>query len=78
MEVGKRYIVTKASDDGTLEVGDHVSLNSDGSITCREAQGWIEACDVEAATKGAVIEVDNEWVKQRKNKLIAELKTLTA
>lgn len=37
MVVGKQYIVTRASDDGTFEVGDQVSINPDGSISCREA-----------------------------------------
>lgn len=39
MEIGKRYEVTKASDDGTFEIGDHVTLHEDGSVLCREAQG---------------------------------------
>lgn len=78
MEVGKRYVVTKPSDDGTFEVGDHISMNASGSINNLEAQGWIDACDVAEATKGMVVEIDHQWVEQRKKKLIEELAALDA
>ncbi len=76
MEVGKRYVVTKSSKDGTFKVGDHVSLNKDGSINNREALGWIETCDVEKATKGMEVELDLAWIERRKKKLLEELNTL--
>lgn len=76
MEVGKRYVVIKASDDGTFEVGDHISLNSDGSITDREAGGWIDECDVVEAMKGVEVEIDTQWIERRKKKLLAELGVL--
>lgn len=76
MAVGKRYIVTKASDDGTFEIGDHVSTNAEGSINCREAQGWIDACNVVEASAGMVVEIDQEWIVQRKAKLREELAAL--
>lgn len=41
MKLGKQYIVTKESDDGTFLVGDRISLNSDGSINCIESKGWV-------------------------------------
>lgn len=78
MEVGKRYVVTKPSDDGTFEVGDHISMNAGGSINNREAQGWIDACDVAEATKGMEVEIDYQWVDQRKKKLLEELAALDA
>lgn len=78
MEVGKRYIVTKPSDDGTFEFGDHISMNADGSINNREAQGWIDACDVTEATKGMEAEIDKHWVEQRKKNLLEELASLDA
>ena len=78
MAVGKRYIVTKASDDGTFEIGDHVSMNAEGSINCREAQGWIDACNVAEASAGMVVEIDQEWITQRKAKLREELAALDA
>ena len=78
MLVGKRYIVTKASDDGTFEIGDHVSANVDGSINCREAHGWIDACNVAEASAGMAIEIDQEWIAQRKAKLLEELAELGA
>jgi hypothetical protein len=71
-----RYIVTKASDNGTFEVGDHILINSDGSISCIEAQGWIDNCDVEEATKGIEIEIDHDWIERRKSKLRKELAEL--
>lgn len=76
MEPGKRYKVTKASDDGTFEVGDHVWLNDDGSINCLEANGWIDACDVPFATKGMVVGIDQEWVALRIRMLQANLEAL--
>lgn len=73
---GKMYVVTKPSDDGTFEVGDHISMNEDGSINNREAQGWVDACDVAEATKGLEVEIDKQWIEHRKKKLIAELASL--
>ena len=78
MEVGKRYVVTKPSDDGTFEIGDHISMNADGSINDLEAQGWIDSCDVDEATKGMEVEIDKQWVEQRKKKLLEELASLNA
>lgn len=78
MLVGKRYIVTKASDDGTFEIGDHVSMNAEGSINCREAQGWIDACNVAEASAGMAVVIDQEWIAQRKEKLREELAALDA
>lgn len=63
MKTGVRYVVTKASDDGTFETGDHISLNADGSINCRQARGWIEECDVESSTKCMEVEIDREWIE---------------
>ena len=66
METGKRYVVTKASDDGTFEVGDHIILHADGSIGCREAGGWIAGEDAAEATKGMEVELDKAWVESRR------------
>lgn len=76
MEVGKCYIVTKKSDDGTFNVGDHISKLADGSITCREAAGWIDAEDAEDATKGMECALDMSWIDRRKQRLRAELAAL--
>ena len=78
MEIGKRYIVTKASADGTFEVGDHINMSECGDINCREAQGWIDACDVPASTKGMEVEIDQEWIEMRRKKLQEELAALDA
>lgn len=76
--VGKRYIVTRGSDDGTFEIGDHINVTADGSIICLEAQGWIDACDAVNAAKGMTVEIDHEWITMRKNQLRAELEALDA
>lgn len=76
LEVGKKYVVTKESDDGTFEKGDHIALTADGCINCKEAQGWIEAADVPSATVGMEVEVDKEWVEKRKAELQAALAAL--
>ena len=78
MTVGKRYIVTKASNDGTFVVGDHVWTDAYGSINCREAQGWIDSCDVAEASAGIAVEIDQRWIEKRKIKLRDELAELDA
>jgi hypothetical protein len=70
MELGKRYVVTRASKDGTFVIGDHVSVNADGSINCKEAQGWIDPSDVAEAMEGMEVEIDREWIDRGKMRLI--------
>lgn len=72
----KVYLVTKASDDGTFEVGDHIWFQENGDISCREAAGWIDKEDVEEATKGWEIVVDQEYINKQRTKLLAELEKL--
>lgn len=69
---GPRYRV-KRSKDWTLQVGDVIKLNSDGSISSFSGGGWIEAEDVPAATKGWAIELDREWLAKRRADLEAQL-----
>lgn len=76
MKLNNRYIVTKASDDGTFEIGDHISLTEAGSIICIEAQGWIDACDVPEATIGMETEIDIKWIEKERTKLLSKLKEL--
>jgi carbamate kinase len=73
---GVRCVVTKPSDDGTFEAGDHITKLEDGSIICREGGGWIDACDAAEATKGMKVEVDREWVERHRSKLVAELASI--
>lgn len=65
MKPGIRYIVTKGSDDGTLQVGDHISQNEDGTVSCIEAKGWVAKNDVPEAIKGMEYEPDRAWAKQQ-------------
>lgn len=76
MEVGKRYIVTKPSDDRTFEAGDHIWLTHDGCIMCREARGFIVSEDVEDAAKGMEIELDREWANRKMEALKAEIEAM--
>lgn len=71
-----RYIVTKCSDDGTFQVGDHIRYMEDSSVMCAEALGWIDPENVANATKGMEVEVDAEWVKARSAKLRKEMDDL--
>jgi hypothetical protein len=73
MKAGVRYIVTHASKDRELQVGDHVWLDDDGSIVCREAAGWMSPEDVPAATRRMTVELDTEWYAKRKAHLERQL-----
>lgn len=76
MKIGVKYIVTKESDDGTFKVGEHIMFNKDMTISCFEAQGWIEKEDVPEAIKGMECEIDKEWLLKRRRKAEAELSFL--
>ena len=76
MKIGAWYVVTKGSDDGTFEVGDHISLCVDGAIACKEAQGWIDAKDAADAMRGVEVIVDSEWILTRRSRLLADLAKL--
>jgi len=73
---GVRYIVTKGSEDGSFEVGDHVHLDTKGCIICREAGAWIDADEAHDATLGWCIEVDTEYAKLKEARLLGELNSL--
>jgi len=76
VKIGAWYVVTKPSDDGTFEVGDHISLCSDGAIACKEAQGWVDADEATEAMSGVEVIVDSEWILTRRTRLLADLKKL--
>jgi hypothetical protein len=69
MQLGKRYVTTKGSDDCTFHTGDHISICDDGAIMCDEARGWIESELVKEATKGMEIELDKEYYDKLRDKL---------
>lgn len=56
LELGVYYRVTKASKDGTFQVGDHVHVEEDGSVVCREALGWIIPSEAQEAIKGMEVQ----------------------
>ena len=68
LKKGVRYIVTRGSDDGTLLDGDRIQMDIDGALLCAEANGFIPHEDVEEALKGAVLEIDKEWLEKEKQK----------
>lgn len=76
MEVNKIYIVTKESDDGTFEVGEHISLRSDGAIIGYDAHGWIPSENVDDAIKGMEVKIDDEYYARKKARLLMELNEL--
>ena len=69
-------VVTKASDDGSFQVGDHIQFEEDGTIICLEAGGWMEAENVEEATKGMKYETDTEWAKRELQRVEQNLTAL--
>jgi len=75
-EISVRYVVTKASDDGTFEVGDHIKFLENGSILCVEAEGWIDKEYVEKASKGMEYELDKDYIRWLKADLIQQLAKL--
>lgn len=54
------YVVTKASSDGTFEVGDHIAFCEDGSIVCFEVGCWLNVENVPEALKGMDYKIDSE------------------
>ncbi len=76
MQIGKRYVITEPSDDGSFQKGDHVRVENDGDLLCFEAHGWIGADERGDALKGAKWELDKEHLMKRKAKLEADLKQL--
>ena len=72
----RQHIVTKGSDDGTFEVGDHIFYEKDGAILCLEAEGWIDKEEVPSASAGMKSEPDLKWLQTKKKQLRAELDLL--
>lgn len=56
------YVVTKPSNDGTFEKGDHIYFADDGLIGCTEAGGFIDTDFIEEATEGMEYEIDKNWI----------------
>lgn len=77
MHTGRRYVVTKASDDGTFDVGDSIALCPDGSIINYSAYGWIDSFDAELSRNGMVVEIDDKWVARRIDRLQKEIDDLS-
>lgn len=71
------YIVTKASDDHTFLVGDRIKLLETGEILCIEAHGWLDKQDVAEAIVGMEYIVDEKWIEQERESLIAKLNMLS-
>lgn len=72
---GVRYKVTKASNDGTLQVNDQISRADDGSIICHDEDGgWLDKKDVAEALEGVDMAIDIEYGRRRLSMLRARVK----
>ena len=76
MKIGTPYLVTKESDDGSFQAGDQITLTIDGSVSNIQAEGWLEAEDLVAATAGMECEVDRARLQRRKDALLRRLAAL--
>ena len=76
MQIGKRYVVTKASDDGTFEVGDHIWPEADGAIMCKEQCGWIAPERVPESIIGMEVEFDTAWRDRVLAKMTREIEAM--
>lgn len=63
------YIVTKASDDGTFQIGDRISLNYKGDVHFLGTSQIIEAKNLEQTTKGMEYRIDTKWIDYRLERL---------
>jgi len=57
-----RHIITKGTECGTLQVGDHVYLMTDGTLLCKEAGGWLTVEEVESILPQVKMVIDREWM----------------
>lgn len=71
MKINGHYVVTKGSDDGTFELGDHLVKYENGDIGCKEAAGWITASEIEKhnVSKGIEVEVDKQYYEKIQKQL---------
>ena len=78
MKVGTPYIVTHESADGSFQVGDQITLMEDGSLTNRQAEGWLEPDALAEATVGMECGMDRANIQRRKEALLRRLAKLEA
>jgi hypothetical protein len=80
-EVGIRYLVIRGSLQ-TLFKGDHIALESNGTISCKEASGWLSPEDMPGKDfayikNRTLIKVDKEYYRQKQKELYAEIRRTT-
>lgn len=69
---GVPYIATKASDDGTLEVGDRIRMSGDDDkryLVCENVGGWIDYDELPAAMKGMHCKADARLIAKHNTSL---------
>ena len=76
LQPGIWYVVTKGSNCGTFCVGDKIKLLDDGCIITALGQGWLDRDDVPGATESMEVELDKQWITNRRKRLERELKAL--
>ena len=67
MEIGKRYVVLKGEESETLQTGDHLQREADGSLICREAEGWLDPGEWEDLE--VEVEIDRDYYVEEQRKL---------
>ena len=65
LEVNVNYVVTKGIKNGTIRTGDHIRLEENGDLLCRELGGWISRTKVANVMKGVNYEKDLEYYKNK-------------
>jgi len=77
LPTGIPYVVTRGSDDGTFKDGDHICLQRNGDLSCREAGGWLNAADVPDVIQGMQCKADTEAIAKRIAKAETEIAMLS-
>jgi hypothetical protein len=76
MQLGVVYVVTQSSTNGEFLVGERVRLMDNGDIMNISIGGWITSENVDAATEGMFLKVDEEWLSTKRKYIQEQLELL--
>ena len=76
MQLGVVYVVTQSSKNGEFLVGERVRLMDNGDIMNISIGGWIMSENVDAATEGMFLKVDQEWLSKKRKEVQEQLALL--
>ena len=65
MKVGVLYVVTKSSDNGSFQKGNHIKLYGDGMINRQEDAMWFDKEETSVATFGMEVTVDIGFLEKQ-------------